>query len=327
MARTPLHWSAIGLDFVSLRVFKAAAEERSLAGAAEREQLALSAVSRRISYMEERLGAALLRRHDRGVEPTAAGEALLRHLGPLFDLTERAVTDVSAFASGGRGHVRLFANISSVTGFLPEALASFLRDHPDIEVSLDERITSDILHAIRTGAADIGLVSATVSAPDLQLSPWREDRLVALMRPDHPLAARSAVRFAELAVEPFVGLSGSMALQQLYRHEAEALGLVLRERVNVASFDGVRLMVEAGFGVAVLPAIGAEPHASAKLVIRPLDEPWAKRSLALVTRRDPRNLPAATRLLITHLLERPASGTGRSRSTPARPARPRASSG
>ena len=116
MARTPLHWSAIGLDFVSLRVFKAAAEERSLAGAAEREQLALSAVSRRISYMEERLGAALLRRHDRGVEPTAAGEALLRHLGPLFDLTERAVTDVSAFASGGRGHVRLFANISSVTG-------------------------------------------------------------------------------------------------------------------------------------------------------------------------------------------------------------------
>ena len=327
MARTPLHWSAIGLDFVSLRVFKAAAEERSLAGAAEREQLALSAVSRRISYMEERLGAALLRRHDRGVEPTAAGEALLRHLGPLFDLTERAVTDVSAFASGGRGHVRLFANISSVTGFLPEALASFLRDHPDIEVSLDERITSDILHAIRTGAADIGLVSATVSAPDLQLSPWREDQLVALMRPDHPLAARSAVRFAELAVEPFVGLSGSMALQQLYRREAEGLGLVLRERVNVASFDGVRLMVEAGFGVAVLPAIGAEPHASAKLVIRPLDEPWAKRSLALVTRRDPRKLPAATRLLITHLLERPASGTGRSRSTPARPARPRASSG
>ena len=96
---------------------------------------------------------------------------------------------------------------------------------------------------------------------------------MALMRPDHPLAARSAVRFAELAVEPFVGLSGSMALQQLYRREAEALGLVLRERVNVASFDGVRLMVEAGFGVAVLPAIAAEPHASAKLVIRPWTSP------------------------------------------------------
>src|SRR6516162_4478712 len=213
MARTPLHWSAIGLDFVSLRVFKAAAEERSLAGAAEREQLALSAVSRRISYMEERLGAALLRRHDRGVEPTAAGEALLRHLGPLFDLTERAVTDVSAFASGGRGHVRLFANISSVTGFLPEALASFLRGHPDIEVSLDERITSDILHAIRTGAADIGLVSATVSAPDLQLAPWREDRLVAHAPSPPPRGAQSTLLrgVSRRAVRWPVGVDGPAA--------------------------------------------------------------------------------------------------------------------
>ena len=135
----------------------------------------------------------------------------------LVQQRKRAATDVSAFASGWRRHVRVFANISSVTGFLPEALATFLRDHPDIEVSLEDRITSDILHAIRTGAADIGLVFATVSALDLQLSPWQEDQLVALMRPDHPLAARLAVRFAELAVEPFLGLSGSMALQQLYR--------------------------------------------------------------------------------------------------------------
>ena len=77
----------------------------------------------------------------------------------LVQQRKRAATDVSAFASGWRRHVRVFANISSVTGFLPEALASFLRDHPDIEVSLEDRITSDILHAIRTGAADIGSFS------------------------------------------------------------------------------------------------------------------------------------------------------------------------
>ena len=114
----------------------------------------------------------------------------------LVQQRKRAATDVSAFASGWRRHVRVFANISSVTGFLPEALASFLRDHPDIEVSLEDRSTSDILHAIRTGAADIGLVFATVSAPDLQLSPWREDRLVALMRPDprSPRASQSALQ-------------------------------------------------------------------------------------------------------------------------------------
>jgi DNA-binding transcriptional LysR family regulator len=296
------------LDLVTLRVFKAAVEERSLARAAERERLALSALSRRIADMESRLGTALLRRHDRGVEPTAAGEALLRHLGPLFDLLDRAFADVEAFAAGARGHVRLHANISAVAGFLPEALASFLAANPGIEVSLEERFTADILHAVRTGAADLGLGSGTVrsASPELQLLPWREDRLVAVLPMGHPLTTRGGpLRFADLASEPFVGLSPGMALQQLYRREAGAIGLALRERVNVASFDGVRRMVEAGLGVSILPDTGAEPHATRMAIaVRPLDEPWAARPLTLCVRHDPETLPAAARLLVAHLLGR-----------------------
>ena len=312
MPRTPLPWHALGLDLVTLRVLKAAAEERSLAGAAERERLALSAVSRRIAEMEARLGAALLRRHDRGVEPTAAGEALLRHVGPLFDLLGRAAAEVEAFAAGARGHVRLHANISAVTGPLPEALAGFLAAHEGIEVSLEERLTGEILHAVRTGAADLGLVSATVQAPDLRLVPWREDRLVAVLPRDHPLLRRGGdggpgppLGLRDLAAEPFVGLPPATALQQLYRREAAALGLALKERVNVASFDGVRRMVEAGLGVAILPAAGAEPYAAAMAVeVRPLGEAWAVRSLALCIRGDTGALSAAARLLVAHLLGR-----------------------
>ena len=95
-----------------------------------------------------------------------------------------------------------------------------------------------------------------------------------------------------------------MALQQLYRREAEAIGLTLRERVNVASFDGVRRMVEAGLGVAILPEAGAEPQAATMAVVRPLAEPWAARPLALCVRHDPEALPAAARLLAAHLLGR-----------------------
>ena len=158
--------------------------------------------------MEARVGTALLRRHDRGIEPTAAGDALLRHLGVLFDLLDRAFADVEAFAAGARGHVRLFANISAVSSFLPEALVSFLAAHPDIEVSFTERFTGDILHAVQTGAADLGLVSGTVRAPELLLLPWRQDRLVAVLPAQHPLAASGGpLRLADLAAEPFVGVS------------------------------------------------------------------------------------------------------------------------
>jgi DNA-binding transcriptional LysR family regulator len=145
-----------------------------------------------------------------------------------------------------------------------------------------------------------------LASPELQLLPWREDRLVAVLPADHALAARGGpLRFADLAAEPFVGLSSGMALQQFYRREAEALGLALRERVNVASFDGVRRMVEAGLGVAILPDTGVEPHAARMAIaVRPLDEPWAARTLTLCVRRDPEALPAAARLLAASLLGR-----------------------
>lgn len=308
ISRAPLPWAALGLDLVTLRVFKAAVEERSLARAAERERLALSALSRRIAEMEARLGTALLRRHDRGVEPTAAGQVLLRHLGPLFDLLDRAFADVEAFAAGARGHVRLHANISAISGHLPKALAAFLAANPGIEVSLEERFTTDIQHAVRTGAADLGLGSGTVrsATAELQLIPWREDRLVAVLPARHALAAgQGPLRFADLAPEPFIGLSSGSALQQLYRREAEALGVTLRERVGVGSFDGVRRMVEAGLGVAILPDTAADPRTLGHaLVTRPLDEPWATRPLTLCVRTDAEALPAAARLLAAHLLGR-----------------------
>nr|WP_159014154.1 LysR family transcriptional regulator [Acidisoma sp. S159] len=296
-------WSGLGLDLVTLRLFKAAVEERSLVRAGEREHLALSAVSRRIAEMEARVGTSLLRRHDRGVEPTAAGEVLMRHLDVLFDLLERTALDLEAFAAGVRGYIRLHANLSAIAGSLPEALATFQVLHPEIEISLEERISTDILHAVQIGTADIGLVSGTLPDVGLQLVHWLNDRLMVVVPQAHPLALTDApLRFSDIVTEPFVGMSAAMALQTLYRREAAILGETLRERVNVASFDGVRRMVEAGFGIGILPEAASAPFAQVmRIVVRPLDEPWAKRSLALCF-RDRETLSTAGRLLITHLV-------------------------
>ncbi|MCK8784798.1 LysR family transcriptional regulator [Roseomonas sp. NAR14] len=293
------------LDPVSLRLFRAAVEERSLAQAAEREAIALSAASRRIAELEARLGTALLRRHDRGVAPTAAGEVLMTHLATLFDLLDRIGADMDAFAAGARGHVRLQANMSAVSSVLPEALAGFLPAHPGIRLTLEERYSADILHAVRTGSADIGLLSGTERAAGLHLLPWREDRLVVLLPEGHALLARDALRLADLDGVDFVGQSPETALQKLFRRQAAALGMALHERVNVSGFDGVRRMVEAGLGVAILPATAALPYAGLmRIATRPLAEDWARRPLVLCT-REPATLPAAVKVLVAYLL-RPA---------------------
>jgi len=294
------------LDPTSLRLFRAAVEERSLAGAAEREAIALSAASRRITELEQRLGAALLRRHDRGVAPTAAGEALMAHLIGLFDLFDRIGADMDAYAAGERGHVRLHANMSAVSGFLPEALAGFLTSHPGIRLTLEERYSADILRAVGSGAADLGLVSGTLPAPGLHVTPWREDRLLVVLPEGHPLAKRESIAFKQLDGVPFVGQSEETALQKLYRGRAAAQGITLNERVNVSGFDGVRRMVEAGLGVAILPATAVQPYAGVlRIGLKPLAEPWAARPLVIVSRA-PDTLSAAARLLVAQLT-RPAA--------------------
>lgn len=293
------------LDPTSLRLFRAAVEERSLAAAAEREAIALSAASRRIAELEDRLGSALFRRHDRGVTPTAAGEALMTHLGGLFDLFDRIGADMDAFAAGERGHVRLHANMSAISGFLPEALAGFLPSHSGIRLTLEERYSADILRAVASGAADLGLVSGTLPAPGLHVTPWREDRLAVVLPAGHPLLDREAVAFADLDGVPFVGQSEETALQKLFRARAAAQGVALNERVNVSGFDGVRRMVEAGLGAAILPTAAAQPYAAVmRIGLRPLSDPWALRPLVIVTRA-PATLSAAARVLLAHLT-RPA---------------------
>lgn len=113
------------IDPVSLKLFTAVVETGSIATASKREHLAAAAVSRRVAELEELLATPLLIRHARGVEPTAAGLALRdlarRALHTLDDLP----TQLQDYASGVRGQVRVFANISSITQFLPEDLASF----------------------------------------------------------------------------------------------------------------------------------------------------------------------------------------------------------
>jgi DNA-binding transcriptional LysR family regulator len=297
-------WKSLGLDLVSLRVFIATAEECSLAKAAVRENIAHSAVSRRITDLESRAGVQLFERHDRGVVLTAAGGMLLEQFRNVAQLLDRIALDLEEIRGGVRGHVRVDANMSAVSGALPGKIADFLAAHPGIDIELNEHTSLDILHAVRTGTTDIGFVSGTVDPQGLQLIPWQSDELVGILPPGHELAAKTDLELADLLSYPFIGMQRDSALLALYRTHAKAMGAVLRERVHAASFDTVRNLVAAGLGVAILPAGVVRPfEASLGFEVRSLRESWALRPLVLCV-RDIKRLSAAGRLLIDHLTQR-----------------------
>src|SRR5450631_4466509 len=133
-------------DLVDLRLFIAVADARSITRGALRAHLALASASARIKGLETALGSALLKRGRRGIELTAAGESLLDHARIVMHDIEALRGDLAAYASGARASVLLLANTSGLSEHLPKALAAFLREHPDVNVDVEERESTDIAH-------------------------------------------------------------------------------------------------------------------------------------------------------------------------------------
>jgi len=272
-------------DLTDLRLFCDVVDAGSITAGAEKSALALAAASTRIRNMEAVLGAPLLTRSRQGVAPTPAGRTLLKHARTILGQAARMREDLSAFAGGLSGEVRLLANTNALTEFLPEALSSFLAAHPHVSVDLEERLSDEIVGLIAEGVGDVGIVAGTVDVGGLQTYPFRSDRFVVVAAAGHPLASRPSVTFAEVLEYDFVGLERSSSLQRFLTSKAAREGRPLRARIQLRSFDAVCRLVESGVGVGVVPQTTAARAAKTmSLAVIDLADDWALRELKIVVR-------------------------------------------
>ena len=291
-------------DFVTLKLFISVADEGRLTAAAEREHLALAAVSKRISDLEALVGTTLLYRRPRGVELTPAGQAFLHHARRIMDNIERLHAELSEYGEGVRGHVRIHSNTSAIIAFLPQDLSAFSRLYPEIKIDLQERVSSEIIAAVRDGLTDIGIFAGHVAAPDLQQLSYRHDRLVLMTPIDHPLAERESIAFNEALAFDFIGLQQDASLQSLLNEQANLAGKALRMRIQVRSFDAICRMIHHGMGVGVLPEQTIyRDLGDLQLKSIPLSDPWAQRELVIGMRRYA-SLHVTARHLVDHLTQK-----------------------
>jgi len=291
-------------DFVTLQLFIAVADEGRLTAAAEREHLALAAVSKRISDLEALVGTSLFYRRPRGVELTPAGQAFLHHARRILDNVERLQAELSEYGEGVRGHVRIHSNTSAIIAFLPQDLSAFSRLYPEIKIDLEERVSSEIITAVREGLTDIGIFAEHVAAPDLQQLSYRQDRLMLMTPIDHPLAGRESIAFDEALAFDFIGLQQDASLQTLLNEKATLACKTLRMRIQVRSFDAICRMIHHGMGVGVLPERTIyRDLGDLQLKSIPLSDAWAQRELVIGMRRYT-SLHVTARHLVDHLTQK-----------------------
>ncbi|WP_042877244.1 LysR substrate-binding domain-containing protein [Cupriavidus necator] len=295
-------------DLVDLKLFTHIAEAQSLTGGAQRSHLSLAAASTRIKNLEEHVGVKLLSRSSQGVKVTGAGETLLAHARRVLRQLEQLSGDLQEYVSGVKGHVRVFANTTAMSEFLPAVLRTYLVNHPDVTIDMHERLSPDIVRAVQEGMVDIGIIAGNVRTEGLEVMPYRRDRLVLATALSHPLAEHDSVDFIETLDYDFIGLPEASAIHSFLKRAAADLQRELRWRVQVSNFETACRMIEANVGIGVLPESTAARHAGTMaLRIVQLNDEWAERKLQICV-ADLGALPLFARKLVDLLVE---DGLGR----------------
>jgi DNA-binding transcriptional LysR family regulator len=286
-------------DLADLRLFLSVVEQGSLTRGAQALNLALASASERIAAMEAALDAKLLERTRRGVRPTAAGDALIRHARLILLQAEQMRGELRSYGAGLKGRVKVLCNTAALAAFLPAQLCRFLVAHPDLSVDLEERPSVEIALAIAEGRADLGVAADIADLAALQTQLLAQDQLVVIANAKHRIADKHSVAFSDIVGEPFVGVSDA-ALETHLGERASRLGSQLSYRVRFRRVQDVGMLVGAGVGIAILSQSSVPELKTPGLAVVALGETWAHRRLYLCA-RDFRSLTPHAKLLAQQL--------------------------
>ncbi|MDP2817574.1 MAG: LysR family transcriptional regulator [Polaromonas sp.] len=272
-------------DLTDLRLFVLTADKSNITHAAAGRHMSLAAASARIKALEKQAGMPLLYREARGVRLTPAGEAFLYHARSVLRQAEQMRTDLQEYGGGLRGHLRVFANTTAVTDFLPEILPGFLTRNPKINMDLQEKPNPEIARGVLDGRADIGIVAGKVDTLGLESIHFSTDQLVLATAKNHRFARRKKIAFAETLDDEQVGMQSGSTLQTFLAQVTDALGKPLKLRIQLSSFDAMCRMIGAGVAVGIVPESAARRNQAAMgITLIALTDPWSVRERYILVR-------------------------------------------
>ncbi|MBO0817569.1 MAG: LysR family transcriptional regulator [Actinobacteria bacterium] len=246
------------MDVDQVRAFLAITRDGGFARASASLHLSQPAISRRIHLLEHELGAPLFDRLGRRVALTDAGRAFLPHAQALLASLQDGINAVNAVCGADHGAVTLAVVGSLAGGRLMSRLREYRQAHPGVDLRLCTALSPEVSALVLRAEAALGLRYGADPDPGLDCVITGQERLVAVCPPGHPLARGGPDPGAALAGQRWLGFPArpgipaepyAAALAQLLA----AHGLGTAEIVPIDSLTAQKRMVEAGFGLAVLP--------------------------------------------------------------------------
>lgn len=286
----------MNFDLNDLLAFRAVAELGNFRKAAESVHISQPAFSRRIEKLEQALGTQLLERTTRRVSLTAAGRDFDRQLRSILDALDATLLGIRGVAATHMGEVRLACIPSAVNYFLTDVIRLFHERYPKIKIRIMDDHANKVLLAVSQGDADFGLTFTGAQEDDVEFSPLLEEEYVAACRRDHPLAQKAQVSWDELASYDYINVSKTSGNRLLLDQALAFLPKQPKSLYETQHGTTMIGLVEAGLGVAALPAMAMPKENHPLLVSVPLVDPVVTRKIGLIRRRGGVLSPAAQTL-------------------------------
>lgn len=254
------------MDINQLEVLATVANERSFSRAAEVLGRSQPAVSQAISRLESQLGETLFDRSSKDGTLTPAGELLLEHAHQILNIRREAETAIRELRSLQSGKVTISANEHTVFYLLPK-IAEFTVKHPNIKVEVKRGVASRIPKQVMARETELGVISFTPADDSVYSLPVFTDELVLVLAPSHRLATKKNVSITELGTEIFIAHNAVSPYRQRVIETFEKYRVPLNIAVELPSLEAIKLLVERGTGVALVPRLTAESEISSGALI------------------------------------------------------------
>ncbi|VVE43858.1 LysR family transcriptional regulator [Pandoraea pneumonica] len=281
----------------------------TIRAAADRLDIAPSAVSRQIALLEAELALPLIERHKRGVHLTQAGRLLMEYYREQRAHQEDLLAKLQEVRGLRRGHIRLAVGEGFVSDLMGAPLRYFCKRYPDITLTLDLAGTNEVMRAVAEDDADIGLVYNPPAEPKIVSRAQMRQPVHAIVAPDSPLRARlaaspagTALKLDDLYDTPLALMHGAYGTRQLMELAEQAEKHRLVATVTTNSISVLKHFVRGGLGATFLPAFAISQEIEAGVLCAlPVDHPILASAEAHLITRAGRRLSGAANRLLTHL--------------------------
>jgi DNA-binding transcriptional LysR family regulator len=280
-----------------LRLFTAVVDSHGFTRAAATLRLSQPAISKSLNELEKQLHVKLLDRSGRSIQLTDAGRTLYERASELFGIERVAEQELRELRGLKRGLLRIGASTTIATYMLPPVLGRFHMRYPRVHIQTTSTNTRTVLRMLLAFRVDVALVEGPVSHPRVDVRAWREDDLVVIAPPDHPLCSQGQVDVATLAQHTFLVREPGSGTREVSERALAVHGVRLTRTMRVGGTEAIKQGVAAGLGVAIVSrAAATDQLALGKLAILPVTGLSIRRALTQLTLRGSAPTPAAREL-------------------------------